>query len=126
MTQRRCFCLKRILVCLLVLLLAETGFLFAQQNAGPAESGGPLGDDRNAVFAREEFRLGVQAYNRYSFNEAIFSFERALSYLPGEALILEWLGRSYYRSGMEDTALRQWQSAMEMYEGNIGEHLLLA
>lgn len=125
MTQRRCFCLKRILVCLLVLLLAETGFLFAQQNAGPAESGGPLGDDRNAVFAREEFRLGVQAYNRYSFNEAIFSFERALSYLPGEALILEWLGRSYYRSGMEDTALRQWQSAMEMYEGNIGEQLLL-
>ncbi len=102
------------------LLVAGTEFLFAQQSPGPA------GDNRNAVFAREEFRLGVQAYNRYSFNEAILSFERALSYLPGEPLILEWLGRSYYRSGMEDTALRQWQSAMEMYQGGTGGRLLLA
>jgi DNA-binding beta-propeller fold protein YncE len=103
----------------MMFLLLGASFLFAQQSAGPA------GDDRNAVFAREEFRLGVQAYNRYAFNEAILAFERALSYIPGEPLILEWLGRSYYRSGMEDTALRQWQSAMEMYEGSVSERLLL-
>jgi DNA-binding beta-propeller fold protein YncE len=108
-----------VLSIMIVLLFAAAASLFAQTSAGPA------GDDRNAVLAREEFRLGVLAYNRYSFNEAIFSFERALSYLPGEPLILEWLGRSYYRSGMEDTALRQWQSAMDMYEGSIDERLLL-
>ncbi len=123
---------KNIVLCIMILLpVLGTGFLFAQQNSdpgmsgGPGRSEGPVGDDRNAVFAREEFRLGVQAYNRYSFNEAILAFERALSYLPGEPLILEWLGRSYYRSGMEDTALRQWQSAMEMYEDGAGERLLL-
>ncbi|MDR2782367.1 MAG: hypothetical protein LBB48_00735, partial [Treponema sp.] len=35
--------------------------------------------DLNARYAREEFRIGVQAYNRFAFNEAILSFERALS-----------------------------------------------
>jgi DNA-binding beta-propeller fold protein YncE len=103
-------------------MFSGTALLFAQQDSGFT---GPAGDDRNAVFAREEFRLGVQSYNRYSFNEAIFSFERALSYIPGEPLILEWLGRAYYRSGVEDSALRQWQSAMERYEGSINERLLL-
>ncbi|QQO08004.1 6-bladed beta-propeller [Breznakiella homolactica] len=95
-------------------------YVHGQQTAGPS------GTDRNAVFAREEFRLGVQAYNRFSFNEAILSFERALSFRPGEPLILDWLGRAYYRSGMEDTALRQWQAALEFYERGSNEALLLA
>ncbi|MDR2101672.1 MAG: NHL repeat-containing protein, partial [Treponema sp.] len=82
--------------------------------------------DLNAVYAREEFRVGVQAYNRFAFNEAILSFERALSFRPGEPLILDWLGRSYYRSGFEDIALRQWQAALRGYEPSSGEALLLS
>jgi DNA-binding beta-propeller fold protein YncE len=76
--------------------------------------------------AREEFRVGVLAYNRFAFNEALLSFERALAFLPGEPLILEWLGRAYYRSGMEDTALRQWQAAADWYGSGSGEAILLA
>ncbi|MDR1429326.1 MAG: 6-bladed beta-propeller [Spirochaetaceae bacterium] len=82
--------------------------LFAQDNGLDA-------GDRGAVFAREEFRLGVQAYDRFAFNEAILAFERALSFVPGNPLILEWLGQAYYRSGMEDTALRQWEAALDIY-----------
>lgn len=81
--------------------------------------------DRNAVFAREEFRRGVQAYNRYAFNEAILSFEKALSFRPQESLILNWLGRAYYRSGLEDTAVRQWQSALSLLDRTANEALLL-
>jgi DNA-binding beta-propeller fold protein YncE len=106
------------LVLVLVLLLPPGLFSQEEEVLG--------GLDRNAVNAREEFRLGVQAYNRYAFNEAILAFERALSFRPGEALILDWLGRSYYRSGLEDTALRQWQAAAEIYGPSSGESLLLA
>ncbi|UTC66073.1 MULTISPECIES: hypothetical protein [unclassified Treponema] len=61
--------------------------------------------------ASEEFRRGVQAYYRGTFNEAILLFEKALSYLPGEALILDWLGKAYYGSGVEGAALTQWEFA---------------
>jgi DNA-binding beta-propeller fold protein YncE len=78
----------------------------------------------DTVNAQNEFRIGVQAYNRYAFNEAILAFERALSFRPGEPLILDWLGRAYYRSGFEDTAVRQWQSAMEASRAGSEEILL--
>jgi DNA-binding beta-propeller fold protein YncE len=81
--------------------------------------------DMEGLYAEEQFRIGVQAFNRYAFNEAILSFERALSYRPAEALILDWLGRSYYRSGMEETALRQWRAAAQAYGRNSGEGILL-
>ncbi|MDR1971157.1 MAG: NHL repeat-containing protein [Treponema sp.] len=102
---------------LLLVLLAVCGLpvLRAQQN----------GVDLEALYAEEQFRIGVQAYNRYAFNEAILSFERALSFRPGEPLILEWLGRSYYRSGMEETALRQWRAAAQGYGWNSTEGMLL-
>ncbi|MDR2068338.1 MAG: NHL repeat-containing protein [Spirochaetaceae bacterium] len=91
-----------------------------------AQQGDALaGIDRSAMNAREEFRLGVQAYNRYAFNEAILSLERALSFRPGEGLILDWLGRAYFRSGLEDTALRQWQAAAAAYGPSSGEGLLI-
>ncbi|MEE3411773.1 MAG: hypothetical protein VZQ99_09885, partial [Treponema sp.] len=45
-----------------------------------------------AGFAEEEFRRGVQSYYRGFFNDAIIQFEKALSYLPDEKLILDWLG----------------------------------
>ena len=82
--------------------------------------------DLDGVYAREEFRIGVQAYNRFAFNEAILSFERALSLRPKEALIHEWLGRAYYRSGMEGIALAQWQEALGAYTALSQEALLLA
>jgi DNA-binding beta-propeller fold protein YncE len=108
--------------------LALSAALLAVSGGAPAaqESGGIVGIDRDALAAREEFRLGVQAYNRFSFNEAILSFERALAFVPGEPLVLDWLGRSYYRSGMEDTALRQWRSAVDAYGPSSRETLVLS
>ncbi|MDR2479521.1 MAG: NHL repeat-containing protein [Treponema sp.] len=107
-------------------LLAVPALLPAQQ----ADSGGRReyvtgGDDVNAIKAAEEFRIGVQAYNRYAFNEAILSFEHALSYRPGEAVIMDWLGKAYYRSGLEAIALRQWRAALEAYGRNSGPGMLL-
>jgi DNA-binding beta-propeller fold protein YncE len=81
--------------------------------------------DLDARHAREEFRIGVQAYNRFAFNEAILSFERALSFRPGEPLILDWLGRAYYRSGLEEAAIRQWRAASGNYDPLSTDALLL-
>lgn len=72
-----------------------------------------------AGFAEEEFRRGVQSYYRGQFNDAILQFEKALSYLPDENLILDWLGKSYFRAGLEGTALEQWQFAHEAGYGGI-------
>jgi DNA-binding beta-propeller fold protein YncE len=87
---------------------------------GPVTGGtGPA-----ALSAADEFRVGVHAYNRFSYNEAIYSFERALAFRPDEPLILDWLGKAYYRSGMEETALRQWRAALDLY-GRMGVGMLL-
>ena len=75
--------------------------------------------DSDVLFAEEEFRRGVQSYYRGSFNEAVLLFEKALSYLPTENLILDWLGRSYYRIGMEGTALQHWQLASDNGYGGL-------
>jgi DNA-binding beta-propeller fold protein YncE len=81
--------------------------------------------DLDARHAREEFRIGVQAYNRFAFNEAILSFERALSFRPGEPLLLDWLGRAYYRSGLEEAAIREWLFSSGEYEPTSAEGMLL-
>ncbi|MCL2800707.1 MAG: NHL repeat-containing protein [Treponema sp.] len=88
---------------------------------------GPVtgGTGAAALSAADEFRIGVMAFNRYSYNESILSFERALSFRPGEALILDWLGRAYYYSGFEETAIRQWRSALDIYRRNTGVGMLL-
>ncbi|MDR3312406.1 MAG: hypothetical protein LBS64_04670 [Spirochaetaceae bacterium] len=78
-----------------------------------------FGAGGEAGLAEQEFRRGVQAYHRGTFNESIRLFERALSYLPNEPLILEWLGNAYYRSGMEGTALIQWEYAAENGGGSL-------
>ncbi len=69
--------------------------------------------------ASEEFRRGVQAYYRGSFNEAILLFEKALSYIPGEPLILDWLGKAYYSSGIEGAAIAQWEFAQKSGYGGM-------
>ncbi|MCH5291366.1 MAG: hypothetical protein J1D88_06390 [Treponema sp.] len=70
-------------------------------------------------FAEEEFRRGVQSYYRGAYNESIGEFEKALSYLPGENLILDWLGKAYYRSGIEGSAIQQWQFASNAGYGGV-------
>lgn len=74
---------------------------------------------KEASFAEVEFRRGVQAYYRNSFNDAVMQFEKALSYLPNENLILEWLGKAYYRSGIEGAAIDQWQFASDSGYGGL-------
>lgn len=70
-------------------------------------------------FAFEEFRRGVQAYYKGAYNESIVLFEKALSYLPNDNLILEWLGKAYYQSGMEGIALSYWNIASENGYGGL-------
>ena len=70
-------------------------------------------------FAAEEFRRGVQAFYKGSYNDAIVQFEKALSYLPDDNLILEWLGKAYYKAGMEGTALSYWQIASDNGYGGL-------
>ena len=108
-----------------IIFLSLSVSLFAQQD-DPIRPGPVTGGEGSAALtAAEEFRLGVQAYNRFSYNEAILSFERALSFRPGEPLILDWLGKAYYRSGFEETALRQWRAALDVYGRNSSAGLLL-
>lgn len=68
--------------------------------------------------ASDEFRRGVQAYYRGAFNDSLMLFEKALSYRPGEPLILDWLGKAYYRTGSEGSALQQWQFASDAGYGS--------
>lgn len=82
-------------------------------------NGSFLNRSAEAGFAEEEFRRGVQSYYRGFFNDAIMQFEKALSYLPDENLILDWLAKSYYRAGMEGTALEQWEFAKAAGYGGI-------
>jgi len=111
------------LICNLLVFLFLSLSLFAQND----QSQGPVtgGTGAAALTAAEEFRLGIQAYNRFSYNEAILSFERALSFRQGEPLILDWLGKAYYRSGLEEIALRQWRAALDIYGRSSGTGMLL-
>ncbi|CEM62986.1 tetratricopeptide repeat protein [Treponema phagedenis] len=73
----------------------------------------------DTALGSEEFRRGVQAYYRGAFNDAIRLLEKALSYIPENPLILEWLGNAYYRSGVEGSALQHWEHAEETEFGSI-------
>lgn len=73
----------------------------------------------NDGFASQEFRRGVQAYYRSSFNEAALLFEKTLSYKNNDLLALDWLGKSYYRSGLEGEALEAWKKAQESGYGGL-------
>ena len=118
------------------ILFFSLPFLYAQQSPGTDaprafDHGIPIppgadGADLDTLRAREEFRIGVQAYNRFSYNEAIRSFELALSYRHGEPLILDWLGKAYFRSGLEQTAFRAWQAAAAAYGFSSGQSMLIS
>ncbi|OJF77787.1 MAG: hypothetical protein BKP49_01040 [Treponema sp. CETP13] len=70
-------------------------------------------------FAEEDFRRGVQSYYRGSYNDALLLFENAYSYNPQDNRILDWLGKAYYRSGIEGTSLQQWQVASDAGYGGL-------
>ena len=70
-------------------------------------------------FAAEEFRRGVQAFYKGAYNDSIVQFEKALSYMPNDNLILEWLGKAYYQAGMEGSALSYWQTASDNGYGGL-------
>ena len=97
------------------------GALFAQVTT--EDAGLRVPEDRirtgNEGFASEEFRRGVQAYYKGAFNEAIVQFEKALAYLPDDNLILDWLGKAYYKAGLEGSALSYWNNASENGYGGL-------
>jgi hypothetical protein len=72
--------------------------------------------------AREEFRFGVQAYHATRFNDAIVAFNRALAFVPDDLRSREWLGRAYFRAGLEDAALAEWDNVVA--EGGAGAYLI--
>jgi len=79
----------------------------------PFEAWAQFGSVMKSSGAAEQLRLGVQAYNRGRYAESVLLFEKALAYSPGEDLIEYWLGRSYLKSGYEETALRIWQPLLD-------------
>ncbi len=97
--------------------IAASGLLMAQSGAFASDSA----NERDSVGARsaesglaeEDFRRGVQSYYRGNYNESIMLFESALDHLPEENVILHWLGKAYYKSGVENTALFHWAYASE-------------
>lgn len=103
-------------VCVSLPFYSQNNVFTSPEVSSPESSGARSAE---AGFAEQEFRRGVQAYYRGNFNDAIFEFEKALSYLPSENIILDWLGKAYYRSGLEGNALRQWSLASENGYGGL-------
>lgn len=110
------------------LLFLHQPWLYSQQSPSPGIPVPPGFEaaDLNTIRAREEFRIGVQAYNLFLYNEAIRSFERALAFRPGEPLILDWLGKAYYRSGFVHNAFAVWHAAAAGFGFNSSQGLLIS
>ncbi len=108
-------------VLFVIVLTVLTASIFAQNTTATAGLVQHEDSIRSSSegFAAEEFRRGVQAYYKGAFNEAIVQFEKALSYMPNDNLILEWLGKTYYKTGLEGSALSYWQSAMNNGYGGL-------
>jgi DNA-binding beta-propeller fold protein YncE len=64
--------------------------------------------DFNAVHSAEQLRRGVQAFHRGFYSDAIVSLEKAISYQSSNTLAQEWLGRTLWKSGFEQEAIRTW------------------
>lgn len=108
-------------ICSALLLNIGLSLLFSQNITSDAGMTVPADRVRSSSegFASEEFRRGVQAYYRGAFNEAVIQFEKALSYMPNDSLILDWLGKTYYKTGLEGQALSYWQSASDNGYGGL-------
>ncbi len=113
--------MKKTKIAAIIFTLSLAASVFAQVTTNDA--GLRVPEDRirtgNEGFASEEFRRGVQAYYRGAFNESIVQFEKALAYLPDDNLILDWLGKAYYKAGLEGSALSYWNIAADNGYGGL-------
>jgi DNA-binding beta-propeller fold protein YncE len=64
----------------------------------------------DAARSEDQFRMGVQAFHRGLFTEAVVSFEKAITLQPANSRAQYWLGRTLARAGYEPQALRTWES----------------
>lgn len=105
----------------IVIAFVFSAFSFFSVFSQTSSAGLYSGNVRTAEegFAAQEFRRGVQSYYRGTFNGAVMQFEKALGYMPNDSLILEWLGKSYYHSGMEGTAVKSWSKAVQNGYGGL-------
>jgi len=69
--------------------------------------------------ALDEWRWGVLSYNDGKLGKALQSFERANSLNPTDPSIREWLGKAYWRSGMERAALDLWDQLISDNQASI-------
>lgn len=90
---------------------------FAQTSTAGLYNGEPR--TANEGFAAQEFRRGVQSFYRGMFNESVLQFEKSLGYMSEDSLILEWLGKAYYYTGLEGTALENWNRAVQNGYGGL-------
>jgi DNA-binding beta-propeller fold protein YncE len=74
---------------------------------------------QEAIEAAEEYRWGIQAYNKGRFNDAILAFEKSLNLDTQNGLTLTWLGNAYFRSGFEEQALLMWRQAQTLTGNDI-------
>ncbi|WGK68309.1 hypothetical protein P0082_07415 [Candidatus Haliotispira prima] len=87
---------------------AARSLLFAQSGEGRAEY--------DTIQARENFRLGVNAFNYGYYNRAIVALEHSLALRPENPDAVFWLGRSYYSSGYVWLGLEQWKTLIDRNE----------
>lgn len=74
---------------------------------------------RQTMQSIDEWRWGVVAYNDGLPGKALLAMERAISLNPSDGPIREWLGRTYWRSGMEDAALSVWDALIQDGQASI-------
>jgi len=74
--------------------------------------------DFNAVRSAEQLRRGVQAFHRGFFGDALVSLEKAISYQTSNSLAQRWLGRTLWKSGYEQEALRTWNQLVASGAGD--------
>lgn len=98
--------------------LTAAALLYSQTDTAGLPSKGHIRSADEGI-ASQEFRRGVQAYYRGAFNESVMQLEKALSAKSDDNMILDWLGKAYYRSGMEGEALSAWQRAYDNGYGGL-------
>lgn len=81
-------------------------------NTGVLRSTSTQPIDRNSVLAFEEFSWGVRAFHNGYYNSALVNFEKALGFVPKNALYRLWLGFANYYAGLEESALAQWETVI--------------
>lgn len=68
---------------------------------------------------QDELKWGIKSFYSGYYNKAVFSFEKSISYNPEDYLAREWLGRAYYMSGLDETAVKLWKSLLEDGGGSV-------